>query len=444
MGGGPGLTVAQWARPEVLFAFIDELRGLGFNLGTAHYAAAQDLLLAIVAEPRTTAAAAPSSWRLNGDGGPERLERLLGPLLCSTPREQQDLPRLLATWGAGPGRLLADSLAARDRAAAGEPGQEPESGAGSRLPPPAAVPPERPLEAALHRIERVARVWSVPAVVLALIVGLGALRYYLTLQDLPPRPMKPPPGVPAAAPGWPAWWLLAAAGAIAGGYLCWRLWLSLLGRQFLVRRPAVGAPALAQLSVRAATDDLFAPHALRRSAEQLRRRVARPGSEIDLEATVERTVRQGGWPTPVAGRRLVRPEYLVLIERASPGDQRSRFVDELGERLTQQGVVLERAYFEGDPRTCFRTSRRAAGAGSPTAAGAGAAILPPAASQPAAGNLANPLAAAAEPSRPEGAGAAAGTAAAPLGLRDLYSLYPEHRLLQVSAGWRARRGPATA
>jgi hypothetical protein len=436
MGGGPQLNASEWARPEVLFTFIDELRHLGWNLGTAHYGAAQDLLLALVAEPRP----APGTALLPLDGPgrgdrPERLARLLGPLLCSTPREQEDLPRLLARWGAGPGRALSDALAANECGASEE--QEPHDGEGGILSPGAvAFEQERPLAKALERIERGSRAWPAAVAVIVVILGLAALYYYETLERF--APVTPPWSPPSSSfqMGVVAGWLLAAAGVVAGGYLGWRLWLGLLGRQFLVRRSAVGVPALQALSVRASTEALFAPRLLRRSAEQLRRRVAQPGRELDLAATVERSARQGGWPALVTASQLVRPEYLVLIERANPGDQRSRYFDELAEQLAAQGVVLERAYFDGDPRTCYRASRKPAGGGAPS--------LPTTAQSSAGEPVSRSCAAEGGPelssqvpaaaSRPAGAETSAGVAATPVGLRELYSLYPDRRLLLVSNG----------
>jgi hypothetical protein len=446
MGGRPQLSAAEWARPEVLFAFIDELRHLGWNLGTAHYGAAQDLLLRLVAGPWPAPATAVPSHDGPGERDrPDRLAGLLGPLLCSTPREQEDLPRLLARWGVGPGRALSDALAASDSAERED--QEPRDGDGGARSPAGADRRrlgERPLAQALERIERGSRAWPAAVAVIVVILSLAVLYYYETLQRYAAATgdivLKPAYSLANFTAGWlvatrlTAGWLLAAAAIIAFGYLCWRLWLALLGRQFLVRRSAAGAPALEPLSVRAPSEALFAPRPLRRSAEQLRRRVAQPGRELHLEATVERTARQGGWPAPVTASQLVRPEYLVLIERANPGDQRSRYFDELAEQLARQGVVLERAYFDGDPRTCFRANRNPAGAAAPsplsaewTAVGRSA---PPSRAVEAGPDLPSQEPAAA--SRPAGAETSAGMAATPVGLRELYSLYPDHRLLLVT------------
>jgi hypothetical protein len=54
----------------------------------------------------------------------------------------------------------------------------------------------------------------------------------------------------------------------------------------------------------------------------------------------------------VYGSRQAVPEYLVLIDRASFRDQRSRVIDEMLNRAVEDGVFVDRYYFDGDPRTC--------------------------------------------------------------------------------------------
>ena len=74
-----------WLTPEALVEFIDELRRNGFNIGVAEYVAAQDLLLMLAARGENL-------------DDPQRAVSLLGPLLCSSPAEQESFPEFFHRW----------------------------------------------------------------------------------------------------------------------------------------------------------------------------------------------------------------------------------------------------------------------------------------------------------------------------------------------------------
>ena len=76
---------SSWLSPDILYGFIDELREAGYNIGIAQYVAAQDLLLALAAQGETFAR-------------PERLKTLLGPIVCSSPAEQEDFQQRFSQW----------------------------------------------------------------------------------------------------------------------------------------------------------------------------------------------------------------------------------------------------------------------------------------------------------------------------------------------------------
>jgi hypothetical protein len=71
--------------PTVVRVFLDELRDAGYNIGMSQYIAAYDLILALVARGEL-----PDQ--------PQRLQGLLGPIVCSSPSEQNDFQHRYARW----------------------------------------------------------------------------------------------------------------------------------------------------------------------------------------------------------------------------------------------------------------------------------------------------------------------------------------------------------
>jgi formylglycine-generating enzyme required for sulfatase activity len=86
------------------------------------------------------------------------------------------------------------------------------------------------------------------------------------------------------------------------------------------------------------------------SFRSIHRRIA--VRELDVAATVQATLDRGGMFTPRYGLRKASPEYLLLIDRASFGDQQARFGGELARSLEANGVFVDVYYFQTDPRTC--------------------------------------------------------------------------------------------
>ena len=66
---------------EYLIDFLNELRAAGFDVSTQRYIAAQDLLIALAANG-------------NLPEDPRSLRTLLAPIVCSSPREQENFHRL--------------------------------------------------------------------------------------------------------------------------------------------------------------------------------------------------------------------------------------------------------------------------------------------------------------------------------------------------------------
>jgi hypothetical protein len=144
---------------------------------------------------------------------------------------------------------------------------------------------------------------------------------------------------------------------LVAGCFAWRIWWIYRARLFLRRAATSDLPDVAHLSVKGAGGEVFRNFELVRMAQRLRYRRAIASERIDVRATVLRTVRNAGWFTPVAGRSLVIPEYLVLIDRESFHDHQARFFDELVSRLEKDEVIISRYDFNGDPRVCRSAGR---------------------------------------------------------------------------------------
>jgi hypothetical protein len=308
------LDLPPWADSEALLGFVDELHRAGFNLGIAQYTAAQDLLLTLVAHGDKLEPA-------------ERFRDLLGPLLCSSPREQNEFRDRFARWVARSGHSIVIEPWVWG------PQQETRKTRVTRL---------GRVGQVLLRLLQVVVIGSVAGVLLSLAV---ALAHQLWHQ-----------GIPTGSD--PAWFLLAFGIAVLTVLLPTVALVMRLWRRrpdlFLVRRQAEDAAVtVTTLAARDLSHKLFRSVSFFRIAQDLRRRSEVPSPEIDVAATVAATVRHGGWLTPVHEIRQVLPEYLVLIDRTGFSDQQARLVDELVDRLAEQGLFLTRFFFKGDPRICF-------------------------------------------------------------------------------------------
>ena len=89
-----------WPTSESLLELMDDLKQAGYNIGVEQYIAAQDLVLALMAQDKPL-------------DSPESLRDLLGPLLCSSPIEQADFQHRFSQWAERIG-LLADPVKPTD------------------------------------------------------------------------------------------------------------------------------------------------------------------------------------------------------------------------------------------------------------------------------------------------------------------------------------------
>jgi len=112
------------------------------------------------------------------------------------------------------------------------------------------------------------------------------------------------------------------------------------------------------LRVKGSSEQLTRSLPLRRIAQEMRRYRAFDESDLDVTKTVEETIRAGIF-TPAFTSRKALPEYLVLIDRATFADQQARLVDDILNRLVKNDVLIERYFFQEDPRICRKDGLKA-------------------------------------------------------------------------------------
>ena len=319
----------DWLDPEKLIEFIDELRGADYNIGVSQYIAVQDLIVALSAQGE----------RLDQ---PQRLKSLIGPLLCSSPAEQEDFQQRFDQW------------IKRMEVAVSEAAQE-----DKKL---------TALRQEFKKIERRSQWFRWGLAVIAILIAIGLI--YVVIRQL--SPLTPDGvggesdnGVKGNGQDFPWERLLPPLGAlfllpfvIFRAWQCWRFWTA---RQYLKRHPTRKQPEIQRVSLSGLNEELFPNVLFLRIAQSFRRRIRVPANELSVQGTIEETVRRGGWFTPIYGYRQVLPEYLILIDRANYGDHQAAFVREMIDRLTQNEVFITGYYFDSDPCVCFPM----AGKGSP-------------------------------------------------------------------------------
>jgi formylglycine-generating enzyme required for sulfatase activity len=308
---------------------IDELRDAGYAIGVEQYIAAEDLVLALAARGGLPA-------------DPGRYRTLLGPIFCKSPRQQDDFRARFDHW------------------IAQDPPASPQESA-------------RSLERELSALEQGARAWrrifvtgAAAALLLAAVALLVLMRSGQPAQPQPTQPIakraateseSPAPNPPSPGPGTQRGvsletFVLPVLGLLVVAFPAWRFWWGYRARLFLTRRTTSEAPDLARVAVKTARGELFRDFSLAQMAQRLRQRRTVASERLDVAATIQSTVRKGGWLTLVPGKSRVLPEYLVLVDRASQDDHQARFFAELIAGLAQAEVLVARYDFDGDPRIC--------------------------------------------------------------------------------------------
>lgn len=113
------------------------------------------------------------------------------------------------------------------------------------------------------------------------------------------------------------------------------------------RRPPFRWPVRAQRPV-----ELYRSDRIATVARRLQRRQQGAGSELDIEATVNASIRTPGILKMRYRKASRLPEYLVLIETLGPRDHQAALFRELAAALQNEGIFAEIFTYERHPRTC--------------------------------------------------------------------------------------------
>jgi WD40 repeat protein len=76
---------------------------------------------------------------------------------------------------------------------------------------------------------------------------------------------------------------------------------------------------------------------------------------LDIEKSVQKSVRSGGFFLPVTTRTRTRPHYLVLVDQKSFRDLYVPFVEEFVAGLADRGIKVVSYTFRGSPDSCYPT-----------------------------------------------------------------------------------------
>ena len=346
MDTGTEKNYPDWLNPDVLMAFIDELREAGYKIGIPQYIAAQDLILILIAQGENL-------------DNPERLRNFLSPIFCSSPIEQEEFQQRFDNWV----KLFSNTNLFQEKV-------DVEAEAFS-----AELETER---AHSYQIQRL--ILLVIAITIFISIPLfpsyTEKRSFIeprptptapiptpteplptptgTLPTVPPRLVKtepsktPPPSLPF---NWRILLFVLIIYLII--FLVWRLWWLWRANLFLQRHSTTQKPELQTISITGFEEKLFPSLVLLKIAQSLRHRIRVPSNEIDVNKTIDATLSRGGWLTPVYQTYQVLPEYLFLINRTSYRDHQAKFIEGIIEGLKHEGVFITIYFFDDDPRICF-------------------------------------------------------------------------------------------
>ncbi|MCB9264847.1 MAG: N-acetylmuramoyl-L-alanine amidase [Lewinellaceae bacterium] len=85
----------------------------------------------------------------------------------------------------------------------------------------------------------------------------------------------------------------------------------------------------------------------------IRQRTGSEAFRLDVPKTINATIEQGGMPTFRFLQQTKPPEYLLLIGQQTPRNHRARLLDMLFRVLHENEVLIERFFYDNDPRICY-------------------------------------------------------------------------------------------
>jgi hypothetical protein len=303
-----------WAHPGGLNDLLDYLRAWGFGITANEYAVSHELIVALINRGVDVRDA-------------NIVKSCLGPVLCTSPREQAVFPLHFDRWATR--RFEEQSV-------------------------------KQPTDSVLEKESRrwITWRWISALVSIALTVALvlwwrASQAPLATSQEVqqqvnaPTKTLSPAHAKGAISPLVNV--ILVAVASVMMTAVAWGLWSFYRGRMFLKRRPAEGEPDLLTIELESRLPESVVK-TLRKIAFQMRRRRAIPSLELDIARSTEATLRNNGTFAPAFRTQYIQPEYVFLIDRRSFNDQGAQYLDELAEELIRAQVWITRYYFDEDPR----------------------------------------------------------------------------------------------
>jgi len=315
---------------EGLVNFIEDLRAADYHIGATQYIAAQELILVL-----TALGELPSEL--------SRLRTLLAPILCHSLKEQAEFKKHFDNW--------ISQFETREST------------------------PTQPLQD-VPDIKTGIKLWKWALIALAIVSISIIISTQITEETVTPRNETIPKEIVQPVPTLPEktseditqreieqqdqlptdpksdfLWLWVILSFLLLLIFLVGLWQIL--PRFLTRKSADTRPDIKKLFVEKINDKLYQSVSLSRTAQQLRKHKTIPANQLDIVATIEKTVEMAGWFTPITGTRSIRPEYLVLIDRTTFKDHQAELMNSLVNQIITEEVFVPRYYFEGDPRRCY-------------------------------------------------------------------------------------------
>ncbi|HYW18491.1 MAG TPA: PhnD/SsuA/transferrin family substrate-binding protein [Nodularia sp. (in: cyanobacteria)] len=336
MDKGTEKNIPDWLNPDVLIVFIDELREAGYKIGIPQYIAAQDLILMLIAQGKTL-------------DSPEQLRNLLGPIFCSSPIEQEEFQQRFERWVKlfNKAHTLTKKVDVEAEALSAE------------------LETERAL---FYRMQSLTLLISITIFISIIVFPSHTNQEPVPKEitssiptfrpQIPPAPETLPTVVETepskTPPPNPLFnWQIQLFLLIVVIFLVWQLWWLWRANLFLQRHSTTQKPELQTISITGFEENLFPSLVLLKIARSLRYRIRVPSHEIDVNKTLDATLKQGGWLTPVYRNYQVIPEYLFLVNRTSYRDHQAKFIEEIIKGLKQEGVFITIYFFDDDPQICF-------------------------------------------------------------------------------------------
>jgi D-alanyl-D-alanine carboxypeptidase len=332
--------VSHLINPESLADFIDQLRGAGYKIGVSQYIAAQELIIALIDRGENL-------------DDPERLNTLLGPIFCSSPTEQNDFQQHFNRWISYlkfTRKLLKEAsqttnkIASKDIQFQSSP---------------------KKLRVIGSRINQLIKI----LVLAVILLPISPQRVQSPKLNPIPEPIQAPDGKPSPKPSISpppenpkntlpsslSWQLILGLLLLTSFtvYLVWQFLLFRRDQLFLQRLGSIKEPELQKVLMQKIDRNWLPSDLLNSISKNLKQRNNLPSYKVNIDSTIERTLKQGGWLSPVYSTIQSPVEYLLLIERASFRDHQTKFIEEIIDYLKQDGVFITKYFFEDNPQICF-------------------------------------------------------------------------------------------